>query len=443
MNKYNTCYDTLPVGIFEVDADMNIVSFNSQAETITGFSRSEAIGCKCFEIFRAKQCFAACPFRAAMDKKDVALKARNTILTKDNHEIPIEVSVSVLTDEAGSVTGAIECFQEVMPDIAADGIEDKDFPEMAPFQHIIGKDPKINNIFEILTVASKTDAQILITGETGTGKDVFAHCIHHASPRSGGRFIKVNCAAMPDNLLESEFFGYRKGAFTDAKTDKPGRFQMAEGGTIFLDEIGELPLSLQGKLLQVLDENTFYPLGASKPVIVDVRVVSSTNRNIAKMVADGTFREDLFYRLNVINVDLPPLRERPSDIPLFIDYFLRELCCHNGTTPSVETISPDARSLLMRYSYPGNIRELRHIIEHACIMSQGKAITSAALPDCLRQPAGEVPCDNNITAADDEERNHIIETLRRNGWNRQKTADELVMDRTTLWRKMKRLGLLE
>jgi len=442
MNKYNKCYDILPIGIFEVDADMNIVSFNSQAETITGFSRSEAINCKCFEIFRAKRCFAACPFRAAMDNKNVALKARNTILTKDNHEIPIEISVTVLTDEAGSVTGAIECFQEPMLDFDTNGTGEKDFSEAAPFQRVIGKDPKIKHIIEILKVASKTDAQILITGETGTGKDVFAHCIHHASQRCEGRFIKVNCAAMPGDLLESEFFGYKKGAFTDAKTDKPGRFQMAEGGTIFLDEIGELPLSLQGKLLQVLDENTFYPLGASKPVTVDVRVVSSTNRNIEKMVADGTFREDLFYRLNVIGIELPPLRERPSDIPFFMDYFTRELCAHNGTTPSVEIISPDARVLLTHYTYPGNIRELKHIIEHACIMSQGRTITPTTLPDCLNHPVGEVSCDNNIMAADDDERPFIINILRRNGWNRQKTADELSIDRTTLWRKMKRLGLI-
>jgi PAS domain S-box-containing protein len=450
MNNSLNSYDILPIGIFTIDADMNIVSFNSHAETITGFTKSEALACKCFEIFRARQCFAACPLRAAMEKKDVVLRARNTILRKDNVEIPIEINISVLTDDAGAVSGAVECFQEPPPDVAENSTEEEKFSKTAFFQRIIGEDSKIQSIVEILNVASKTDAQIFITGETGTGKDVFAHCIHHASPRSRRRFIKVNCAAMPAELVESEFFGYKKGAFTDAKTDKPGRFQMAEGGTIFLDEIGELPLSLQGKLLQVLDDNTFYPLGASKPSTVDVRVISSTNRNMEKMVSDGTFRKDLFYRLKVIGIDLPPLRERPSDIPLFIDYFLREFSCRSGKAPpSIKTMSPAVRALLLHYSYPGNIRELKHIIQHACIMSQGKGITPEMLPDCIHHSSKEVTSDAEVisdmhmTAADHTERVHILATLRENEWKRQKTADALSMDRTTLWRKMKRLGLLE
>jgi len=443
-------YDSIPVGVFVVDVDMNIILFNSFAEQITGFSKAEALSCKCFEIFRAPRCFRECRLRAALEKNDTPaiLRTRNTILTKDNTEIPIDITASVLTDETGAVTCAVECFQEPVPDTVSKMAKERKSSDTVSFQNIIGNDPKICTIIDILAIAAKTDAQILITGETGTGKDVFARCIHLASLRKDGLFIKVNCAAMPGELLESEFFGYERGAFTDAKADKPGRFQMAEGGTIFLDEIAELPLNLQAKLLQVLDENTFYPLGASKPVVVDVRVLSSTNRNIEKMVAAGSFREDLFYRLNVIGIALPPLRNRPSDIPLLIDHFFKGSCPHDGTVPSVEALSPEVKDLLLRYSYPGNVRELKHIIEHTCIMSQGKTITPAMLPECLSRPSAEQPCDDNSAHATDmqiletEERFLVLNTLRDNNWNRQKTADALSIDRTTLWRKMKRLGFL-
>ncbi len=434
-------FDTLPIGIFIIDKDMNIVSFNACAVSITGFSKSEAIGCKCFEIFRAKQCFGACPLRAALEMREVTLRARNTILTKGNIEIPVEITASVMTDSEGRVTGAVECFQHFCPESHAESKEDFDVPKENPFQNIIGKDPQIRKVIEIMKIASKTDAHILITGETGTGKDVFARCIHKASRRNEGRFIKVNCAAMPEDLLESEFFGYKQGAFTDAKADKPGRFQMAEGGTIFLDEIGELSLSLQSKLLQVLDERTFYPLGASKPVVVDVRVISSTNRNLERMVADGLFREDLFYRLKVINVELPPLRKRLSDLHLFINYFLKEM-------EHVPGLTNGAEELLFCYRYPGNIRELKHVVEHACIMSQGGPITPEMLPESIHHSLRVESCEAQSTiqggfqGIDNEERTQILKALRENGWSRQKTADALAINRTTLWRKMKQHGFL-
>lgn len=443
-------FDSLPVGVFAVDADMNITLFNSPAEQITGFTRREALSSKCFEIFRAQRCFQQCHLRAALEKKDASsvLRSQNIILTKDSIEIPINIVASVLTDEAGAVTGAIECFLQLAPDAVLQAKKKKKNRDTISFQSIVGNDPKICTIIDVLAIAAKTDAHILITGETGTGKDVFARCIHLASPRKEGRFIKVNCAAMPGELLESEFFGYRKGAFTDAKDDKPGRFQMAEGGTIFLDEIAELPLNLQAKLLQVLDEKTFYPLGASKPVVVDVRIISSTNQNLEKMVKEGSFREDLYYRLNVIGVELPPLRERSSDIPLLIDHFLKELSLHYGSASSGKALTAEAKDLLLHYSYPGNVRELKHILEHASIMSQGKAIMPSMLPECIFRPPVEYPCNDDrthkadITIVETEERSFILGMLRHNNWNRRKTAEELSIDRTTLWRKMKRLGLL-
>jgi PAS domain S-box-containing protein len=447
----------MPVGVFTVDIDMNIKDFNSVAEKITGFSREEALQCKCYEIFRSPRCFRQCRLRDALEKGEGTgiLRTQNRILRKDNIEIPIDITASVLADETEGVTGAIECFQEPFSDLVPETQRQVKRSDSPSFQNIIGNDPKIRTIIEILAVAAKTDVHILITGETGTGKDVFARCVHKASPRKEGRFIKVNCAAMPGELLESEFFGYEKGAFTDAKTDKPGRFQMAEGGTIFLDEIAELPLNLQAKLLQVLDEKTFYPLGASKPVVVDVRVLSSTNRDLEKMVAEGTFRQDLYYRLNVIAVEIPPLRDRLSDIPLLIDHFLKEFfpqdgkASSNGKASSDGVLTAEAQDLLLRYPYPGNVRELKHIIEHASVMSQGKPITPAMLPEVLvRVPPPQAGTDSlirnpDMSPAGDEERAHILKVLRDHSWNRRKTADALSIDRTTLWRKMKRLGLLD
>ena len=444
-------YDSMPVGVFTVDIDMNITDFNPVAEKITGFSQEEALQCKCYEIFRSPRCFRQCRLRAALEKGEGTgiLRTQNRILRKDNIEIPIDITASVLADETGGVTGAIECFQEPFSDLIPEAQRRVERSDAVPFQNIIGNDQKILAIIEILAVAAKTDVHILITGETGTGKDVFARCVHKASPRNEGRFIKVNCAAIPGELLESEFFGYEKGAFTDAKTDKPGRFQMAEGGTIFLDEIAELPLNLQAKLLQVLDEKTFYPLGASKPVSVDVRVLSSTNRDLGQMVAEGTFRQDLYYRLNVIAVEIPPLRDRLSDIPLLIDHFLKEFFPHEGKVSSDGVITAEAQDLLLRYTYPGNVRELKHIIEHALVMSQGKPITPAMLPEVLvRVSPPQAGTDSRIrkpgmSPSDDEERAHILDALREHSWNRRKTADALSIDRTTLWRKMKRLGLLD
>ena len=444
-------YDSMPVGVFTVDVDMNITDFNSFAEKITGFSREEALSCKCFEIFRSPRCFRQCRLRAALEKGEGTgiLRTQNRILRKDNIEIPIDITACVLADGEGAVTGAIECFEEPFSDLVPETQRQvKNFDSMF-FQDIIGNDSKILAIIEILAVAAKTDAHILITGETGTGKDVFARCVHMASPRKEGRFIKVNCAAMPGELLESEFFGYEKGAFTDAKTDKPGRFQMAEGGTIFLDEIAELPLNLQAKLLQVLDEKTFYPLGASKPVVVDVRVLSSTNRDLEQMVAEGNFRQDLYYRLNVIAVEIPPLRDRLSDIRLLIDHFLKEFFPQDGKAPSGGVLTAEAQDLLLRYTYPGNVRELKHIIEHASVMSQGKPITPAMLPEFLvRVSPRQAGTDSSIrkpdmSTAGDEERAHILHALREHSWNRRKTADALSIDRTTLWRKMKRFELID
>jgi transcriptional regulator with PAS, ATPase and Fis domain len=311
------------------------------------------------------------------------------------------------------------------------------------FYDMVGKDPAIQKIFEIVPVVASSDATILIEGPTGTGKDVLAKVIHNASRRSKKSLVKVNCAALPDNLLESEMFGYVKGAFTGAEKDKPGRFQEADGGTIFLDEIGDLPLSLQAKLLRVLEDKEFYPLGSRKTTKVDVRIISATNQNLEQLVAEKRFREDLFYRLNVMRLDLPPLKQRRGDIPLLISHILKRLCVTRDTM--VEKFSNDAMEVLLNYDYPGNVRELENIIEHALIVCQDKIIERNHLPlslqDGISTPLPEEekrPFDREIEFS---EKTLILETLRKYNWNKGKTASALEINRTTLWRKIKKYNI--
>jgi len=316
------------------------------------------------------------------------------------------------------------------------------------FGDIVGKDERILRIFDLLSTVAQTNAPVLLLGETGTGKDIFARAVHNASNRRDGPFIKVNCAALPSQLLESELFGYKKGAFTDAKRDKPGRFQMAEGGTIFLDEIGELSNDLQAKLLQVLDEKEFYPLGSTRPVRVNVRVITSTNRKLSNMTLEKTFRQDLYYRLRVVEVEIPPLRERSADIPLLLDHFLAEQARILGK--EIKGVTSDFMGALLNYPYPGNVRELRNIIEHAVILYQGGKMSKDLLPLYLFEKKTSSPLlsssDIDIgskqrSSYKEKEKEKILAALKTHGWRRIETSMDLQMNRTTLWRKMKKYNL--
>jgi transcriptional regulator with PAS, ATPase and Fis domain len=308
---------------------------------------------------------------------------------------------------------------------------------------MVGKAPAIQKIFEIIPVVASSDATILIEGPTGTGKDLLAKVIHNVSKRAEKPMVKVNCAALPDNLLESEMFGYAKGAFTGAETDKPGRFQEADGGTIFLDEIGDLPLTLQAKLLRVLEDREFYPLGSRKTTKVDVRIISATNQNLGKLVRKKRFREDLYYRLNVMRLELPPLKDRKSDLPLLISHILKRMSATRDVP--IDDIANDAMEVLLNYDYPGNIRELENILEHALIVCRANIIERSHLP-LKFQPAGTspIPAEANRTIESEIElsqKSLILETLQKHNWNKGKTAAALNINRTTLWRKMKKFGL--
>jgi transcriptional regulator with PAS, ATPase and Fis domain len=296
----------------------------------------------------------------------------------------------------------------------------------------------------MVSVVAPTDATVLIEGSTGTGKDLLAKVIHSASRRTDKPFVKVNCAAIPDTLLESEMFGYVKGAFTGAEKDKTGRFQEADGGTILLDEIGDLPLTVQAKLLRVLEDKEFYRLGSPHTIKVNVRIISASNRNLEGLVKKELFREDLFYRLNVFRIQLPDLRDRRIDLPILVGHILRRLCATRDIR--LPELSEKVMEILLNYHYPGNVRELENILEHALIICQEDTIQPRHLPDYLqiRQATPSI-LPSRFKHWDDfgnMEREKIIEMLRQNNWNRSNTARALNIDRTTLWRKIKKYGIM-
>lgn len=436
---YLELLNNITMGIFAVNLNMEIVFFNSEAEKITGFTKDEAMGQRCYEIFRTELCYKNCYLKKAIKDKKKFTHIRNTILNKNNKETPIDITVSPVYDAKGRIVGGFESFIDNSLYVQLE----KELYKNYSFEDIIAKDEKMVSLMDTLSRISQTDIAVIITGETGVGKDIFASAIHNRSGRHDRPYIKVNCAALPGSLIESELFGYKKGAFTDAKTDRIGRFQEANGGTILLDEIGDLPIELQAKLLQVLDEKAFYPLGSKKPVKVDVRIISTTNKNLKDLIKNRLFREDLYYRLNGIEIEIPPLRERRSDIPLLIEHFLNIFSkIYNKT---VQRVDSSVLKILYNYDYPGNVRELKHIIEFGVAVTNNNEITYESLPIDLRKKTKlqKNIKDPYIKTTSSYEKEQILNILESNGWNIGKTAQILKIHRTTLWRKMKKYGLLD
>lgn len=428
--------DCLGLGVFAVDPEWNIVYFGREAERITGFNAREAMGCKCWEVFYTEFCNSRCYLQRAMRLGKTEVKKRVHFLSRDGRRVPLEITASVLRDARGRILGGVECFSDKL--FTSGG--------QRPGAHVdvIGRSAPMERLYATLSAISRTDAAVLLTGETGTGKGLFAHAIHVNSARRAGPFVNVNCAALPENLLESELFGYKKGAFTGAARDKPGLFEAASGGTMFLDEIGDLPSGLQAKLLQALEDGRFHPLGAVKPVSVDVRVLSATNRDLAARVASGQFRSDLYYRLRVLEIDLPPLRERPGDIDLLADHFLDLAAARYGRTSLA--ISPATRRALNAYPFPGNVRELKHAIEHAVILCPSETIEPAHLPAYIMSggeapPTYAEPAKATARTIQDRERDMLVEALQENDFSIGRTALALGVNRTTLWRRMRKHGL--
>jgi PAS domain S-box-containing protein len=430
--------DNLEVGIFTVDRGGVVTFFNTAAEKITGFSRQEVLGRPCAAIFRGGSTSELDLLKETIASDSPRSGIESRILTREGVAVPIRATYLPLRNENGIAVGGLTTFSDLtIVHQLKQAIEDR-----YSYYDMVGKSPQMQRIFENVRVVAKTDATVLIEGPTGTGKDFLAKVIHSASRRSAKPLVKVNCAAIPDTLLESEMFGYVKGAFTGAVQDRIGRFQTADGGTIFLDEIGDLPLALQAKLLRVIEEKIFFRLGTSQTTKVDVRIISASNQHLERLVARKRFREDLFYRLNVFRIELPSLKDRTADLPLLIGHIHRRLSTSKGVVPP--EISENAMQLLLNYAYPGNIRELENILEHALILCQESVLRRKHLPDYLRQrPSAAGGRPEKAISSDSSERTRILSALRRHSGNRSLAALTLGMDRSTLWRKMKKYHLID
>jgi PAS domain S-box-containing protein len=421
-----------------VDADGRFFWFNRAAERITGYSQEEVLGRLCYEIFKSERCLSdGCPLRKTLDSGENVVDLELEIHARDGKPIPISVSTAVLRDEEGRVLGAVETFR----DLSHLKLLEKDFYERYSFQNIVSRNSRMVGIFRTLRDIAASDSTVLLQGESGTGKELLALAVHDLSRRRNHPYITVNCGAIPATLLESELFGYVRGAFTDARRDKPGRFALAEKGTIFLDEIGDLSLEVQSKLLRVIENREYQPLGGTQNFRADVRIISATNRDLAAMVRRGTFREDLFYRLNVVRIAVPSLRERRDDLPLLINHFIGKLNARMGK--SIHSLAPETMEVLLEYSYPGNVRELENIMEYAFIMAKGRTILPHHLSPHLWETDAEglAPAERRLNPRELDERESILASLRDHQWNKGRTAKALGLSRTTLWRRMRHYGL--
>ncbi|MFC1587691.1 sigma-54 interaction domain-containing protein [Planctomycetota bacterium] len=430
-----TIVDSINDGVFTVDDAWRITSFNQAAEQITGISRSEAIGKRCCDVFRANVCETDCVLRKTLETGKPAVNKTVYIINAEGQRVPISISTAVLK-EKGQTIGGVETFRDLSV------VEElrKEVARRYTFEDIISKNHQMQKLFELLPQVATSDSTVLIEGESGTGKELFARAIHNLSTRRDGPFVVVNCGSLPDTLLESELFGYMAGAFTDAKKDKPGRFSLAKGGTIFLDEIGDVSPALQVRLLRVLQERTFEPLGCTEPVAADVRIVAATNKPLAELVDEGAFRQDLFYRINVVRMVLPPLRDRKEDIPLLVDHFVHRFNVLLGK--NINDVSPKAMAVLANHNYRGNVRELENIIEHAFVLCPNGIIEPEYLPADMRLSSitatPSVETTDTFRAA---EKQVILDALERNRWNRLATAKSLGIHKSTLFRKIKSLGI--
>ena len=432
-----TILDSIVEGVFTVDNDLRITYFNRAAEKITGVNRENAIGEFCFETLKSNICESSCPIKNSITTGADSINQKVNILRYNGKEIPVSINSSALKDEKGAIIGGVETFRDLSTLEALRKELEKDFT----FEDIVSKNHKLLELFNILPNIAESETTVLIQGPSGSGKELFARAIHNLSFRKDGPFIAINCGALPDNLLESELFGYYKGAFTDAQKDKPGRFELAKGGTIFLDEVESLSPATQVKLLRVLQEKEFEPLGATAPVKSDVRVISATKANLLDLIAEDKFRDDLFFRLNIVKLELPSLQERKDDIPYLINHFIELFNYKMGKM--ITAISSEVLEFLMNYSFPGNIRELENVIEHAFVMCQGEIIELKDLPHDLIVTEKMVRKQKpTIQPLQQSECDVIFESLERHSWNKAEVAKELKLHRSTLWRKMKKYGLL-
>lgn len=428
--------DSINDGVFTVDREWRITSFNRAAERITGVKRKEALGRPCCEVFRASICEASCALRETVATGRPVANRPIYILGVKGQRIPISISTAVFKDRRGNVIGGVETFRDLTL------VEDlrKELEGKHRFGDIVGRSVAMRQVFQLMPLLADSESTVLIEGASGTGKELFARAIHSLSRRKDRPFVAINCGALPDTLLESELFGYKAGAFTDARRDKPGRFALAEGGTIFLDEIGDISPAMQTRLLRVLQERVYEPLGSVQSVATNVRVLAATHQELAGLVQKGTFREDLFYRIHVVRLELPPLRERREDVPLLIEHFITKFNRLQGK--DVVGVADEVLARLMDYDFPGNVRELENIIEHAFVLCRSGLIQVSHLPAQVRGPAtpGSLLELSGLTLSAAE--HYLIrDALSKHQGNRTAAAKQLGINPSTLHRKIKSLGI--
>jgi PAS domain S-box-containing protein len=433
-------FEHVPHAIFTVDHRGRITSFNRAAESLTGWTAAEATGRLCSEVFQSNHCRDHCFLFQSIEDGEAHRDCKVRIVRKDGSERPVAVSTAALRDEDGTVVGGVEMLRDLSEVTALR----REIRERYTCEDIVSKSPAMRSVRELLPLVARSSSTVLIEGEPGTGKELVARAIHNLGPRRDAPFVAVNCGAIPDTLVESELFGHVRGAFTDAKTDRPGRFAAAEGGTLLLDEVGEVSPSVQVKLLRVLQEKEFTPLGSVRPVRSDVRILAATNRDLALEASHGKFRQDLYYRLNVVRIALPPLRTRSGDLPLLVDHFIRKFNALQGRR--ITAVSDHAMASLLAYPFPGNVRELENAVEHAFVVCAGNTIRLDDLPRQIvdREGPAREPDRRGSTAGPLEhaEAAAIREALDRHHGNRTRAAADLGVSRNTLWRKMKRHGML-
>lgn len=433
-SDYRLILDSITDGAFTVTSDLIITSFNQAAQRITQVSRSEAIGRRCYEVMRAEICESRCCLRTTMKNRKPCENVPVHIVRADNKRIPISVNTNILYGSAGEMIGGVETFRDLSEIHALR----RAVLQQHAFDDIISKNHQMLRLFGILPQVADSSSTVLIQGDSGTGKELLARAIHNHGPRKNEPFMAVNCGALPEALVESELFGYKTGAFTDAKRDKPGRFAAAGRGTLFLDEIGDVSPATQVRLLRALETRTYSPLGANESVGFDARIIAATHRDLKKMVERGKFRRDLYFRINVVQLSLPKLTERTEDIPLLVQHFITQLNIRTGK--QILGISQNALSALALHDWPGNIRELENALEHAFVLCRGDLIRRHHLPDVFHH--GENPdCLLEGTTLEEIEKLAIVNALARNQWRRMATARELAIDKNTLRRKIKRYGI--
>lgn len=445
--------DEIPVGIIVFNPDRKVVLINRALEALTGFLSREAYGIPCSYVLRSNLCLQGCQMKLVRETSEPVCAEAN-IINRNRQKIPVRLTTGPILDNKGNLVGFVKSVEDLR---SCEDITD-DSGKSFLFAKMVGRSQEMQRIFRVIPVIAQTDSSVLITGQTGTGKDFVAEAIHHSSDRAKGPYIKVNCGALPESLLESELFGHQKGAFTGAVENKPGRFRLAHNGTLYLTEIGDLPLSLQVKLLSFLDDKVLHPLGSTKGIHVDVRVIAATHRNLEQMVRDGKFRQDLLFRLNVVRLHLPPLLKRGDDIRMLIDHFLQTFSPR--FKKKVTEVSEEAKQILLHYPYPGNVRELRNIVEYAVNICEGNRILPDHLPAYILEydpdeqeingglngtpenPSSRRPSEGSDLTWTDTERKMIMEAMVKAQGRRAEAAKILGWGRSTLWRKLKRYGLV-